>query len=855
MATPVVVNGDTSLILVNTRALTANQSAVVILSTINYPGRTVTIRDSIGFLSSPQTIVVSTQQGVTFADGTSSIVITQPYAFLTVTSRDATSWSLKNSFGFPQNQTIANAASLTTSSIVASNVFAQAFVSTPYMNLQTLLATSSSAFYGPTFISTLLVGPPVTTLQTDPGFSMYVQGPFKNLGAMDIEGPANVTGSISTGSNLFVLGNISSIGSFGARGDIMTIGNILAPAGTVIANTLDVRGTTSIGGSATFSNSVTIGTNLNVQNNITASNIFTSSLQVTSSINLQEKYITYRGADLLFSDAITLPGISTQNITASNGITTSNLTVYNTIQGSQVAYMTLGSTIISNPGGSMTVSSITANSATFSNYISTSKCETSSIFASSIILTGNIIAPAGGYLNINAVIASTISTGVMYADRVEAANFTTRQLGISRLTVASQFIADNVSTFSASNVLINNTGGTISTGALYVNNLLATSTITNYTGQYVTTSGNIRFVASNVFINNLTMSSLTASTIATSTITASQITIGAIPSANNGPFFVAENTLYPSTNVVVSGGPGDYLTPFLVSNVQPPGTLPGVPYNVDASFALNFNGPQLPGYFATVLGFNLYPNGELNSQITIRTIDDTNNLITLYGLYGSNQSYSTPPNTGGISIPYGALPTSFIHITGTMYGNSAFSVQFQSRFNDNYVGIDSNNTLTINNGVLRWPYYLNGTTIQNSLNDMSIRSIYYYGALNFASDPTLKEHIRDADLDKCYAAVEGLPLRRFKYIDPYMSTFQQKDTHRLGFIATELETVFPKSITYTRMDDIPGYESTFRMIDTQQVEMAHIGATKVLMNKVSSLYTTMDLALQEISTLKNLLDL
>ena len=855
MATPVVVNGDTSLILVNTKALTANQSAVVILSTINYPGRTVTIRDSLGYLSSPQNIIVSTQQGVRFADGASSILITQPYAFLTVTSRDATSWSLKNSFGFPQNQTIANTASLTTSSVVTSNVYAQNFVSTPYMNLQTLTATSSTAFYGPAFISTLLVGPPTTTLQTDPGFSMYVQGPFKNLGAMDIEGPANVTGNISTGSNLFVLGNISSIGSFGARGDIMTIGNILAPAGTVITNTLDVRGTTSIGGGATFSNSVAIGTSLSVQNSISSSNYFTSSLQVTSSINLQEKYITYRGSDLLFSDSITLPGINTQNITASNGITTSNLTVSNTIHGPLVSFMSLGSTIITNPGGPLTISSIVANTATFSNYISTSRLETSTLIASTINLSGNLNAPAGGYLNINAVIASTISTGLLYADSVRATNLTTTQLGISRLTVGSQFIADNVSTFSASNVVINNTGGTISTGSLYVNNLLATSSITNYTGQYLTTSGNIRFIASNVIIDNLMVSSLTASTIATSTITASQLTIGAAPNANNGPFFTAENTLFPSTNVTVSGGPGDYLTPFLVSNVQPPGTLPGVPYNVAASFALNFNGPQLPGYFATIVGFNLYPNGELNSQISIRTLNDSNTITTLYGLYGSNQSYSTPPNTGGIAIPYGALPTSFIHITGTMYGNSAFSVQFQSRFNDNYVGIDSNNTLTINNGVLRWPYYLNGTTIQNSLNDMSIRSIYYYGALNFASDPTLKEHIRDADIDKCYAAVEGLPLRRFKYIDPYMSTFQQQDTHRLGFIATELETIFPKSITYTRIDDIPGYESTFRMIDTQQIEMAHIGATKVLMNKVSSLYTTMELAQQEISTLKNMLNL
>jgi hypothetical protein len=112
MAAPVIVDGDTSLVLVNTRDLIAGQTAVVLLSSISYPGRTVTIRDSVGHLSSPQTIIVSTQQGVLFADGTSSIVMTQPYAFLTVTSRDASSWNLKNSFAFPQNQTIANAAAL-----------------------------------------------------------------------------------------------------------------------------------------------------------------------------------------------------------------------------------------------------------------------------------------------------------------------------------------------------------------------------------------------------------------------------------------------------------------------------------------------------------------------------------------------------------------------------------------------------------------------------------------------------------------------------------------------------------------------------------------------------------------------
>jgi hypothetical protein len=845
MASPVVVNGDTSLVLVNTRDLTANQSEVVILSSISYPGRTVTIRDSAGFLSSPQTIIVSTQRGVLFADGTSSVTLTQPYAYLTVTSRDATSWNLKNSFGFPQNLTVANAAALTTSTIVTSNLYASRFVSTPYINLQTISVTSSLAVYGPTVTSTLLVGLPVTTMRTDPGFSLYVQGAIKTLSNFDVEGALRATGSISTGSNLFVLGNISTLGNFGARGDIMTLGNFLALTGSVIASNLDVRGQTSIGGAATFSNSLAVGTDLYVQNTVTTSNITTSTIQIASSITMQEKSIGYRTNDLLFSAPITVPSISTVNLTASNAVTTSNLTVYTTIQAQELTSLLLSSTAITNPFGSLTISSIAANTASFSNGITTSQFETSSMIASTILLRGNMNAPAGGYLNINAVTASTMSTGLLYANTVAATNFTTTALGLTNLTVASQFIADNISLFSASNVDIDNTGGSISTGTLYAQSLVATSTITNITGQFLTTSGNIRFAANNVIMDTTTISTLSASTIITSSLIASQITIGGPPTVGNGPSFVPDTTLYPALNTVTTGGPGDYITPYFVSNVAPPGIGAGQPYTVDASFVLT---SQLPGYFATILGLNLYPNGESNCELTLRTVNDSNTITTLYGLFGTVQTYSTPPNTGGIPAPE-TLPSSMIHVTGTMYGGSAFSLQFQSLSNENYSGINSNNTVTMNNGVLRWPYSLNGTTIQNSLNDMSARTLYYYGALNFASDPALKENVHDADLLRCYTTVQDLPLRRFKYIDPYLSTFQQRDVHRLGLIATELEAVFPKSITYTQINEIPGYQSTFRMIDTQQVDMAHIGATKMLMAKVSTLYTTLELTRQEISSL------
>lgn len=840
MAAPVIVNGDTSLVLVNTRDLVAGQTAVVLLSSISYPGRTVTIRDSLGFLSSPQTILISTQRGVKFADGSSQIQITQPFGYLTVTSRDPYSWNVKNSFGFPQNLTIANALSLTTSSVTTSNLYSQTYLSTPYINTTALTVTSTTAVNGPTYTSSLLVGNPDTTanlLVTDPGYSLYSQGSVKVFGNTDIEGSGRFTGSVSTGSNLFVLGTISTLGNFGARGDIMTMGNVLAANGSVIANNLDVRGTTTIGGQVTFSNSVTINSNLSVRTAISSVFYTTSTLQMLSSISFNEKYITYRGNDLLFSDTVTVPGLSTLNLTASNGIQTSNLTVYTTIAANNVSLFLLSSTAITNPSGSLTISSVVANTATFSNTVTAADLQTSSLTASTIVLSGNINAPFGGYMNINTVVTSTVSTGFFYADTFNARNFTTSGLTISQLNITSSFIANNVGTFQVQNVAIDNTGGSISTGSLYLTNLLATSTITNSSGLFDTNTGLMTIVASNVFMDAITTSSLTTSTIATSSLTATQISIGAAPRVGiNGPSFVADNTLYPSTNVVITGGPGDYITPFLVSNVRPPGIGVGDPYTVNMSFMLNMNGPAIPGYYATILGFNLFPNGEANSLISIRTNDDATNITTLYGLYGPNQSYVTPPGTGGIPLPTGSNPASFLHVTGTMYGDSAFSLQFQSRSNDNFSVIDSNASITINNGVIRWPYFLNGTTIQNSLNDMSVRSIYYYGGLNFASDPTLKEEIEDADLPRCYETIKSLPLRRYKYIDKYLSTFTSKDAHRIGFLATELEHAFPKSVTYS---EIPALQSTFRVIDTQQIEMAHIGATQHMMQRMEALSSTL----------------
>lgn len=622
-------------------------------------------------------------------------------------------------------------------------------------------------------------------------------------------------------------------GPVGVRGDVQTLGNVNVPFGSVVASNLDVRGTATFGSAVTMSNTLLVASNLSVGSGVSTVTTTATTLAVTSSVTFQDKYITYRPTDLLFSDTITVPGISTNFFTASNSVFTSNLTVTGTLTATGAPSLQLSSTAITNPAGSLTISSIAANSATFSNLISTVQLQASSLTASTLLLQGNIVAAGQGYLNIGAVVASTISTGVLAATTLLATNFATAGLAVDTLVVASTLTANNLATFSASNATIDNRGGTFITGTALVRDAYVTSSITNVTGIFSTPATTLRFTAPTVAFQAASISSLQASTINASTLNATQITIGAAPptGAPNGPSFSPEFT-YPSTNVTITGGPGDYLTPYFLSNVKPAGVGPGDPYTVDASFQLNFNGPQLPGYYASILGLTLFPAGESNSQISIRTYNDSNTLVSLYGLFGTNQTYATPPNTGGIPVPADPLPSSFIHITGTMYGNSAFSLQFQSRSNDNFVGIDSNNTITINNGVIRWPYYLNGTTIQNSLNDMSVRTLYYYGGLNFASDPALKEAIEPADLGRCYDIVHQIPLRRYRYNDAYVSTFHPRDVHRLGILATELEPYFPNSITYTQLE---GFPSTVRLVDTQQLDMAHIGATKVLMQRVETL--------------------
>ena len=75
------------------------------------------------------------------------------------------------------------------------------------------------------------------------------------------------------------------------------------------------------------------------------------------------------------------------------------------------------------------------------------------------------------------------------------------------------------------------------------------------------------------------------------------------------------------------------------------------------------------------------------------------------------------------------------------------------------------------------------------------------------SDERTKEYHKHADLSLCYDAVRGLPVSRYKYKD---FTGKHVDANVTGFMAEDMEKVFPKSVSTT--------DYTFHLYDNETGE-------------------------------------
>lgn len=92
------------------------------------------------------------------------------------------------------------------------------------------------------------------------------------------------------------------------------------------------------------------------------------------------------------------------------------------------------------------------------------------------------------------------------------------------------------------------------------------------------------------------------------------------------------------------------------------------------------------------------------------------------------------------------------------------------------------------------------------------------------SDSRIKTNVVEADYEMCYNDIKNIPLHRFTYISSFFNTFNVPDKNVLGFIAQEVSTVQPKSVT---INPILGINDTM-WLNTDQINMSLYGAVKKL---------------------------
>ena len=99
------------------------------------------------------------------------------------------------------------------------------------------------------------------------------------------------------------------------------------------------------------------------------------------------------------------------------------------------------------------------------------------------------------------------------------------------------------------------------------------------------------------------------------------------------------------------------------------------------------------------------------------------------------------------------------------------------------------------------------------------------------SDRRLKTNIEAANIDQCYDIVKSLPLQRFDFIPEYVSNTSVHDTRVVGWIADDVQEIFPKAVTTTKafgMDDV-------KTLDVDQLYKTLWGAVTKLIQENESL--------------------
>ena len=194
-----IINESTSVLQIQTSGLQAGAAAIVYVSTTATPGQLVTVKDSMGFLSTPQSILLSTTGGASLLDPAggppqTSSLIRQAFGYQTLVADSAGSgWTLVNVYPFSDPAANYNLKSLVTNTARSGSggTTIGSFLSTLHTQIAADVTTSNVNIFSALYASTLVVNSFTDFLSTAALNNRSIIG-----GNMKIYGSTVTTGSI-----------------------------------------------------------------------------------------------------------------------------------------------------------------------------------------------------------------------------------------------------------------------------------------------------------------------------------------------------------------------------------------------------------------------------------------------------------------------------------------------------------------------------------------------------------------------------------------------------------------------------------------------------------------------------------
>jgi hypothetical protein len=99
------------------------------------------------------------------------------------------------------------------------------------------------------------------------------------------------------------------------------------------------------------------------------------------------------------------------------------------------------------------------------------------------------------------------------------------------------------------------------------------------------------------------------------------------------------------------------------------------------------------------------------------------------------------------------------------------------------------------------------------------------------SDERLKEDVVPADLARCYQIVRSLPMKRFAWRKDVYTDDQVDDRRKLGWLAQDVERIFPRSVQRGAAHDI----ADCRSLNIDQLLAALYGCVQDMQGRLERL--------------------